>query len=167
MKKNIKNSWKYWLIALALLILIPITVSLGLTIVSPKIDHIAYRTAEKDFMKGYTSHGTDEEAEQWKNQYLKWTKTEIFLNHERKVCINQFIELIIHNTISIILFYIGATFSISVIAASLIFSGLILHIIAGGPCPIIFGLNVKIIEMLFAFIGLIILLWAARRYSRN
>ncbi|MFA5998920.1 MAG: hypothetical protein WC747_02805 [Candidatus Babeliales bacterium] len=167
MEKNIKSSWQQWLIAFTLVILIPATVWLGLKAISPNIDSKTYYAAEAAFFKGYKAYGAEEERAQWKERNTDWKKTETFTIHEHKVCVNQFIRLMTYSTFAIILFFLGAIFAMPVVAASFVFSGLILHILSSSSCPIVFGLNLRIIEILFALIGLLIVLWAARRDSRD
>ncbi|MCX5924360.1 MAG: hypothetical protein NTZ68_02985 [Candidatus Dependentiae bacterium] len=167
--KNIQNSWKQATIGLALFILIPTTASLGLKIISPKIDNESYLKARASFFGNYKHYDDTEKGyEIGKQQEDLWEKTETFIAHHKSLQTNQLIALIFFSSLSIILFYISATFTLPIIAASLMLSGLWLNLVGNFDNSLLLArTNILIMVALFKLLALLVVLWAARRNLRQ
>ena len=175
MNKNLNSVWQEWLISVALVLVLPATILLGVKLLSPEVEYKNYSASHQDFFKDFRGHhkdgrwSSDTIAEREKlNQ--EWEQTEIFKTHGYQVCQGQFIKLMICGVLSVVLFYIGSVFVMPVVAASLMMSALILHLIyawGGMMCPIFHGLNVRLIAILFALISLTIVVWAAYKDSKE
>ncbi|HSW77098.1 MAG TPA: hypothetical protein VLG50_08625, partial [Candidatus Saccharimonadales bacterium] len=160
--------WKQWLLGLLLFVFIPATVWLGLQIIYPKVDLQHYYEKREKFFRGYKlGEGTPKEQKQWEQRNIAWNKTKEAIDYEYKKCLTQFILLMGCGLFSLALFFIATT-ATPVIAACLILNGLLLQVSATiTSCSNFSGLNLIILQALFAFIGLIMILRAARRDSRN
>lgn len=172
MKRNINSSWQEWVIAIALVVILPATVWLGLQVVAPKVEYQNYSKICSSFFekyreKKYRGNASDEE---YKKLDAKWKKTETFKVHEYQLCTNNFVKLCVGGTLSVVLLYIGSVFVMPIIASSCMMSALILHTMCaswGSFCPIVFGINMHLLSILFALVGLLIILRAAYRDSQN
>ncbi len=173
MKRNIQSSWQEWLVAIALVVVLPATVWLGLQVISPQVEYKNYSASYQDFFKKYRERkqrGKTSE-EEYKALDARWTQTDAFKIHERQLCSNRFVKLIVGGTLSIILLYVGSVFVMPVIASSCMMSALILHAMCASwgstVCPIVFGMSMHLLSILFALVGLLIILRAAYRDSTN
>jgi len=173
MKRNIQSSWQEWLVAIALVVVLPVTVWLCLQVISPKVEYKNYSASYQGFFKKYRERKYKGKAsdEEYKALDARWKQTEVFKNHEQQLCSNQFTKLMIGGTLSVVLLYVGTVFVMPVIAASCMMSALILHEMCASwgstICPIVYGMSMHLLSLLFALMGLIIVLRAAYRESTN
>ncbi|MCX5923040.1 MAG: hypothetical protein NTU89_00575 [Candidatus Dependentiae bacterium] len=172
MKRNINSSWQEWVIAIALVVVLPATIWLGLQVVCPKVEYENYSRSYSNFFKEYREKGIhDYESKEYKKLDAGWKKTDAFKTHERQLCINNFVKLLVGGTLSIALLYIGTVFFMPIISSACIMSALILHQMCAfwgsTICPTVYGLNMHLLSILFALVGLLVILRAAYRDSKD
>lgn len=190
MAQTIKSSWQIWLIAVALMIVIPATVQLGLRVFIPKdnweensLNMRAFNdTYDKkhggakkfDKIKNKDAQEELEELEEQEEGYYKqrneaWKQTEDFKKNEYIVCKRFIMGVIVGGCATALLFAFSGIISVPVISASLIVSGLIIYGFnnLGTTCPIWYDMNVNILHILFALMSLIIVLRLAYRDSKE
>jgi hypothetical protein len=172
MKRNINSSWQEWMIAIALIVVLPATTWLGLQLVCPRVELENYSRSYMDFFKEYRENAKhDYSSKEYKDLDARWKKTEAFKTHERQKCINNFIKLLVGGSLSIILLYIGTVFVMPIIASACIMCALILHAMCAfwgsTSCPTVYGLSMNLLSIFLALVGLLIILRAAYRENQN
>lgn len=160
------GSLKEWLIAIALFVLLPTTVYLGCSLISPKIDYSAHYEARKDFFKGYDCKN----REKCEKREQEWLKTDDFKNHEQKLCKRNVNYLLVAGPLSVALMYTGTFFVMPVIAASLIVTSLnmlMFYSYSYKQCVAIHGMRLFWFELLFVFLNLMLVILASYRVSEE
>lgn len=162
MVKNLQE----WLIAVALMIVIPTTVYLGCRLISPKPHGAEYTKSYQEFMKGYSY----KDHEKYKERMKEWEHSEIYRNNAQKKCDRKFNFLMIAGPLSVVSFYIGSTFVMPVVGAGLVITGLSLltmYSYSYSSCKMFPGMMTLWLELLFLFASLVIVIVASYKASEE
>ncbi len=163
--KLLKINLQEYLIALALIIVIPITVYLGCNVIAPVVIDKEYQEKSKDFFKGYTNKS----YEKYEERQKEWKETTEYAEHQKKVCERTFIHLIITGIVSCIAFYMGAVLIMPIISAGLLAVGLILQAMYHNSyalCMSYHSIDLFWLELLFVLISFVIIFWISHKHSQ-
>lgn len=155
-----------WLIAFALMIVIPTTVYLGVGLVAPKVDFNQYYQKRNDFFKDYNRS----DLKKYQERETQWQKTKTATSHESNKCGKKGLMLFVSGPISVGLLFLGSIFTLPVISMSLLITGVnvfLINFFMYAACDSYMGFNIVFIEMLFALAGLLVVLWFAYQSSER
>lgn len=140
-----------YLIALALLFVIPMTVHFGTNIIAPRVDTQPYLQAEKEFFKG-----TDPDDRE--HVYNEWKKTQSYQEYQQKYCHRSFIHLLIKGPVACVIFYGAGLVLMPIISTGLVGVGIILSLMSSVSdyCSTYAGVQIVWIELLFAIVSLVL-----------
>lgn len=164
--KETSSQFQEWLIAIALAIVIPTTVYLGVVVVAPKVNFNQYYKVHNEFFKDYSR----KDVEKYKQREKEWSQTQVFVDHEANKCEKKGLMLIVSGIVSIALFFLGSVFTLPVISFGLLLAGIdvfALNFFMYAPCNSYYGISLLFLEMLFSLIGLLIVLWFAYQSSEK
>ena len=152
------------LIALAFVIVVPITVFWGASFVAPSVQDTTYWQDYSQFMKGYSY----QDKERFEAREAAWKKTERYLAWEGKVCQHNFMHLMIKGIASCGAFALGVYIVLPAISASMVTVGLILYAMYNNSyrmCNAYHGIGLFYIELLFVLLSFAVVLWMAKKSS--
>ena len=118
--KQVSGSVQEWLIAIALFIVIPTAVYLGVKLISPSIDRRDYHMQKHEYFKEFQGEKKHDQIN------AEWEKSEIYLDHKEKECATTFNQLIIAGPLSCALFFAGSVFVMPIVSASLLLTASVL-----------------------------------------
>ena len=123
---QISNNLKKWLLGISLIILIPTTIHLGIRMISFKINHRQYfKEQQKFYDEFYKKMNTNRHSitrELRKQLQEEWAKTSTSLQYNKEYDRYHANSFIINGIFSLLLFFIGSTFSMPIISASILIS---------------------------------------------
>lgn len=165
--KEKSSYFQEWLISIALMITIPTTFYLGVTLVAPKVDFDRYHKEYMAFFKGYSYQN----AENHKQREREWAQSKVAIDYEVNKCKKTGLMLIASGIVLIPLLFLGSIFVLPVIGFGLLLAGLevfAINFFTYAPCnKLFYGLDLLFIEMLFSLIGLLIVLLFAYKSSEK
>ena len=183
MEQTVNSSWKIWIIAIALMIVIPATLQLGLEVFMPKDNwqqnhqnmhafnekYDQEHGGMKEFADTESKDSRTQRQEYLRQRYAAWQQTDDFKKYEYIICKRFMMGVFVGGCAAALLFALSGFVNVTVISAALIMSGLSVYMMnnLGSVCPIWYDINVNIWQILFALISLIIILRLAYRDSKE